>query len=352
MTHTPDNAPENDKAKAEEGAKAEVKKAASFWTKISEDWALNFSGMLAYNYLTAIAPILLALLAIAGLALRALSPATYTTFVQGLSSHFPAGLGQTFVNSSLTALQKSAGVLLIIAIVTAIFSGSRLFVALDNVFAVVYRVDVRPLIRQNIMAILMMLLFLVLAPLTFLAASIPGSILSYVLPAGIQSNGLVLTIEGFIGGLIVGFILFSAIYYVVPNRKVTWATTWPGALVTAVLFNLFEVLFPIYQRIFLKSAGLGSVAGLAVVILIFLYYVGVITLIGAEVNSWVSGLRPLGKTLPELFRQERREGVGNAPGAPTTGISRTQQSARPGVDARQSARPDVGRRTDTRQPAT
>jgi uncharacterized BrkB/YihY/UPF0761 family membrane protein len=162
----------------------------------------------------------------------------------------------------------------------------------------------------------------------------------------------VLTIEGFIGGLIVGFILFAAIYYVVPNRKLTWATTWPGALVTAVLFNLFEVLFPIYQRIFLKNAGLGSAAGLAVVILIFLYYVGVITLIGAEVNSWVAGLRPLGKTLPELFRQERREGVGNAPGAPRTGVSRTQQPARPGVDANQGARPDAGRRPDTRQPAT
>ena len=304
-----------DLASGADKAKKGAKKAANFWTKISEDWMLNFSGMLAYNYLTAIAPILLAVLAISGFALDSLSPATYQAFVQGLSGHFPAGSGNSFVTSALAALRRSAGVLLIIAIVTAIFSGSRLFVALDNVFAVIFRVDVRPLVKQNIMAVLMMLLFLVLAPLSFFASSVPGLVLSYVLPRGIQSNGVVLTVEGFIGGVIVAFILFGVIYYVVPNTQRSWANTWPGALTTAVLLNLFEVLFPIYQRIFLKNAGLGSAAGLAVVILIFLYYVGVITLLGAEINSWVSGLRPLGATLPQLFRNEREEGVGETPRA-------------------------------------
>ena len=324
-------------------AKGEVKKATGFWRKVSEDWGLNFSGMLAYNYLTAIAPILLALLAIAGLVLGTLSPATYDSFVHGLSSRFPAGLGGSFVNGALTSLRKDAGVLLIIAIVTAIYSGSRLFVALDNIFAVIFRVDVRPFLKQNIMAVLMMLLFLVLAPLSFFASSVPAAVLSFVLPSGIQSNGFVLTAEGFVGGVIVGFILFAAIYYVVPNRKLTWKTVWPGALTVSVLMNLFEVLFPIYQRLFLKNAGFGSAAGLAIVILIFLYYVGVITILGAEINAWVSGLRPLGKTLPELFRQERIEGVGNAPGAQRTGVSRTQPPTTSGGSNTNAGRDDARR---------
>jgi membrane protein len=296
-------------------AKHEVKKATSFWTKISEDWMLNFSGMLAYNYLTAIAPILLALLAIAGFVLGSLSPEAYHSFVNGLASRFPAGAGQSFVTGALAALQRNAGVLLIIAIIAAIFSGSRLFVALDNIFAVIFRVDVRPFLKQNIMALLMMLLFLVLAPLAFFASSVPGAVLSNVLPSGAQSNGVVLTTEGFVGGVIVAFILFGAIYYVVPNTKQRWETTWPGALATAVLLNLFEILFPIYQQIFLKNAGFGSAAGLVIVILIFLYYIGVITLLGAEINAWASGLRPLGATLPQLFRNQRQAGKGSAPEA-------------------------------------
>jgi len=341
-------------------AESQAKKAASFWTKINEDWVMNFSGMLAYNYLTAIAPILLALLAIAGLALSALSPATYHTFVTGVSTRLPGSIGQSLVNGILATLRRDAGVLLIIAIVTAVISGSRLFVTLDNAFAVIYRVDIRPLIRQNIMAILMMLLFLVLAPLSFFASSIPALFLRLIIPSGIERNAVVLTVEGFIGGVIVGFILFGAIYYVVPNRKVDWATTWPGALAAAVLLNLFEVLFPIYQGIFLRNAGYGSVAGLLVVVLIFLYYVGFITLLGAEVNAWVSGLRPLGATLPELFRQERRAGEGNAPGAPRTGVSRTPPPRgaggtggtaprRPDVSRPDTGRPDTGR-PDTGRP--
>ncbi|HEX8730206.1 MAG TPA: YihY/virulence factor BrkB family protein [Ktedonobacterales bacterium] len=311
-------------------AKHEVKKATSFWTKISEDWMLNFSGMLAYNYLTAIAPILLALLAISGLALGALSPGTYQSFVNGLSGHFPAGAGHSFVTGALAALRRSAGALLIIAIVTAVFSGSRLFVALDNVFAVIFRVDVRPFLKQNIMAVLMMLLFLVLAPLAFFASSVPGAVLSNVLPSGIQSNVVVLTVEGFVGGVVVAFILFGVIYYVVPNTRQRWATTWPGALATAVLLNLYEVLFPIYQRLFLKSAGLGSAAGLAVVILIFLYYIGVITLLGAEINAWASGLRPLGATLPQLFRNQRQAGNGNTPEAQASDLrSGSRQAEQP-----------------------
>lgn len=295
-------------------ATAQAKTLTTFWKKVTEDWTLNFSGMLAYNYLTALAPILLAMLAIGGLVLGSLSPDAYASFVQGISSHFPSGQGQAFVGSSLKALQHSAGALLIIAVVTAVFSGSRLFVALDNVFAVIYRVDVRSLIKQNIMAILMMLLFLVLAPLSFFAGSLPGFVLGFVLPSGIQRNGFVVGVEGFVGGLLVAFIMFVAIYFFVPNRSLEWRATWPGALAAAALLNIYEVLFPIYQHLFLAKAGLGSVAGFAVVILIFLYYVGFITLFGAEINAWVSGLRPLGATLPELFRQERLEGVGEAPG--------------------------------------
>lgn len=335
-------------------AEGEAKKAASFWQKVNEDWVLNFAGMLAYNYLTVITPILLAVLAIAGFVLGALSPATYHTFVATLGSHFPGGQGQQIVNATLTALQKEAGILLIISVITAIFTGSRLFVTLDNCFAVIYRVDVRPVIQQNIMAILMMVLFLALAPIAFFASSVPGLVLQFVLPAGIQRNPFVLTIEGFIAGTVVGFLLFGAIYFVVPNYKVSWKTTWPGALAAAVLLNLFEALFPIYQGVFLKNAGYGSAAGFAVVVLIFLYYIGVITLIGAEMNAWVADLRPLGATLPQLFRNERRAGTGNAHGAPTTGVSRTPQKKgdtprRPGQGgALQHQGEDTGRSGEAR----
>jgi len=328
----------NEERNAGQQVKHTARKGASFWTKLNEDWTFNFSGMLAYNYLSAIAPILLATLAIVGLIVGTLSPSAYDMFIRDLTANLPSDVGQSLINGALSALRKEAGILLAIAIITAIYSGSRLFVALDNVFAVIFRVAARPFIQQNVMAILMMLLFVALAPLSFFATSLSATVLGALVPSGILSNGFALTLEGMVGGMLVAFIMFAAIYYVVPNRKVDWATVWPGALTAALLLNLYEALFPIYQGIFLKNAGYGSVIGFAIIVLVFLYYVGFITLLGAEINAWSTGLRPLGATLPELFQQERREGVGNAPGAPRTGVSRT---APPSTRAERPAR-DTG----------
>jgi uncharacterized BrkB/YihY/UPF0761 family membrane protein len=55
---------------AQKGAKS----LQEFWTKFNNDWVMSFAAGLAFNLITAIFPILIAILGIAGLALRQLSP--------------------------------------------------------------------------------------------------------------------------------------------------------------------------------------------------------------------------------------------------------------------------------------
>lgn len=288
-----------------------AKTLRGLWTKVNEDWVFNFSAMLAYSYLTALAPIVLALVAIGSLALSLLAPIAYNAFVQSLAANFPAGLGEPLVNAAIAALRREAGLLLSIAIVAAIYGGSRLFVALDDVFAIIYRTVGRTFLRQNSMAILMLLLFLVMAPPLFIAASLPSQLLGGALPAGALSSAVALNIAGVVAGVVLAFVIFAAIFLVVPNRAVAWRAVWPGALVAAALLNLFEALFPLYRAIFLRNPGYGSAIGLAIVVLVFLYYVGLITLLGAEVNSWALGLRPRGANLPQIAR--RAEAPADAP---------------------------------------
>src|SRR5579859_1573827 len=293
----------------EETAREGEKTATGFWSKLNEDWTFNLSGMLAYNFLTATAPLALVILAIAGLALGNLSPATYNSYVHGISSHMPAG-GAQLTQGALKSLNKSAGVLLVIAIVTAIFAGSRLFVALENCLCVVYRLDNRSLIPQNLMAIGMTVLYAILAPLAFIISSQLSNLLSLLNPTGGAKPGFLAYLGGLIGGVFVTFILFLAMYLVVPNRhhplRHALKVSWRGALAAAVLLTLYQQLFPLYQSVFLRNAGYGSAAGLAIITLVFLYYAGFITLLGAEVNAWYEGLRPLGATLPELYRQRSK----------------------------------------------
>ncbi len=281
-----------------------------FWRKLNEDWVFNLSGMLAYNYLTATAPLALVILAIAGLALGSISPDTFDAYVQGLTAHLPAG-GEQLVAGALKALSASAGALLIIAVVTAIFAGSRLFIALENCFTIIYRLRPRALVPQNLVAIGMTLLYAILAPLTFIASGQLSGELSglfgSIAPAGATTQDILSYLEGLAAGIFMTFILFYAMYLFVPSRSRSWRrgwrVAWRGALVAAVLLVLYEQLFPLYRSLFLKNPGYGSVVGLAIVAIIFLYYIGFITLLGAEINAWAEGLRPLRVTLPELYRE-------------------------------------------------
>jgi uncharacterized BrkB/YihY/UPF0761 family membrane protein len=43
-----------------------------------------------------------------------------------------------------------------------------------------------------------------------------------------------------------------------------------------------------------------------VVIILFLYGIGYFTLLGAEINAWAEGLRPLGAMLPDLYRDRSK----------------------------------------------
>lgn len=290
---------------------ARARPLTKFWSKINEDWVLNLSGMLAYNYLTATAPLALVALAIAGMALGFISPATFDAYVRALAAHLPAG-GERLVAGALKSLSASAGVLLVIAIAAAIFAGSRLFIALESCFAVIYRVRNRALPRQNAMAIGMTLLYALLAPLAFIASGQISGLLSALHLAKATSGNVFIYLGGLIAGVIISFLLFFVMYMFVPNRgqslRRDWRGAWRGALAAAALLTLYEQLFPLYQSLFLRNAGYGSAIGLVIIAVIFLYYVGFITLLGAEVNAWAEGLRPLGATLPDLYRERGKAG--------------------------------------------
>ncbi len=268
----------------------------AFLQKFGNDWAMNFAGLLAYNLLTAILPIAIALFGILGFFLGGPN----NTFAQALLTRVPGLFGNSngaikgILESAITQIQKDAGILLIIAILLAIFGGSRLFITIEGCLDIIYRVRPRTIIRQNIMAILMLILFIVLVPIMFIASTAPAFILSLVnsvpqlkaIPffSAFTSSYFVTYLAGIASSLIASFILFEAIYFIVPNQKISWRNSWKGALAADVLMVLFLQLFPFYTSNFLK--GYSGAIGLAVILILFLYYFAVILMLGAEVNAF------------------------------------------------------------------
>jgi uncharacterized BrkB/YihY/UPF0761 family membrane protein len=113
--------------------------------------------------------------------------------------------------------------------------------------------------------------------------------------------------------------LLAAIYVVVPNRPVRVGEVWKGTLVAAALLVLYSLLFPIYESKLLHPSNYGSLAGFAIVILVFFYYFGFIVLIGAEVNSWASGQRATGGDLPAILHEVQAHDTTRGAAGPTAG---------------------------------
>lgn len=272
-----------------EKTEKDVKPFIRFYTKFNNDWILNFSGMLAYNLLMSMLPIALAVLSIIGLIL---GKGMNATILKDMQSFLPSNVSGNVIENISNKINSISGFLGIVAIVLAIFFGSRLFVTIENCFSIIYHVRPRTIIRQNIMAILMLLLFVILIPVMILTSSAPALILSFIGRVPVQplhsltNLGFVLYLVGIVSGLIASFILFEAIYIIVPNQHISFRHSWLGAVIASVALELYLLFFPLYAGNLLK--GYAGAIGFAVILLIFFYYFAVILLLGAEVNAFFS----------------------------------------------------------------
>jgi len=278
---------------------------AAFWVKVNNDWIFNLSGLLAYTLLFAVFPLLILVLAVTGFILRSIAPGTETLAIDNVVRALPAGIGSVIVQVVSARLKASADWLLVVGLVTALFAGSRLFITLENCFGVVFRLRSRDPIRQNRMAFLLLLLYLVLLPLFLITFLLPAGVERVFDPSGRDVVGTtVVTAVGVVLAFVAATLLFALMYAFIPYRKRFWrrlCPNWRGAVVAALLLLLYELLFPLYANLVLNPANYGTVAVFAVVILAFFYYFAFIVLLGAEINSWAAGQRETASDLPGIL---------------------------------------------------
>jgi uncharacterized BrkB/YihY/UPF0761 family membrane protein len=218
-----------------------------------------------------------------------------------------------------------------VGLVTALFAGSRLFITLENCFGVVFRLRSRDPIGQNRMAFALLLVYLVLLPLLLGTLLLPAGVEQLFDPSGREPLGRVLvTAVGVLIALLSATALFTLIYAWVPHRQRlwrAWGPNWRGAVVAAALLLVYELLFPLYTTFILNPGNYGTVAGFAVVILVFFYYLAFILLLGAEINSWVAGQRETASDVPGILHavqahRSTRGAAGPTAGAPQEEMQR------------------------------
>lgn len=245
----------------------------------------NWAVVIAWNLLLSIFPIGLALGAVAGFLLSkvGLGPDRVYRLVAEV---FPSGLGaQSQAVAALEGLQERSGLLAVLALASFLWIASGLFGVMEQAFDRAFACPRRSFLPQKLMGLAMMAAFCVLAllavatsallPLLYSLPQVPLSLNRG--PVGVAAQVAV--------GVAVGIGLFLLLYLVVPNRRLSVADVWPGAVFAGVAFELLTLLFPLYVHLNHGFNQYGAAFGLLFLVLAFFYFLGLITVLGAEVAA-------------------------------------------------------------------
>jgi len=130
-------------------------------------------------------------------------------------------------------------------IIVAIFGASRLFAAIERVFTIIFRFPERTFLARNLLAVVMVSVYILLFLLMIVTTSSPS-----VLVQGVESAGARFGVysAGIASSVLVAFVLFEFIYWIVPNKKMSLKTTWVGSLFSACTLELILMWFPLYVQ--------------------------------------------------------------------------------------------------------
>lgn len=292
-----------------------LRQLGRFWTKINRDWMFNLAGMLSYNLLLSVFPLLILSISLLGVIFQhsaeACSPNEFEgQIITALASFLPGQItgahrersGTTSITTLCTTLSHNSFSLAAFGVITGLWFGSRLFVKLENTMGIIFRLSSRGFWRQNIIALGMTVLFAVLGPLSVLVTFAPEFILGAI--GGPEAHASILgRVIGWLCGMLIAFCLIELIYVVVPHQRIHPQDVWRGALVAALLLSAYELVFPLYVHFFFPTNTYGAIAGLMVILLLFFYYFSVILLLGAEINSWHDGYTASSGDIATVFSQ-------------------------------------------------
>jgi membrane protein len=253
-----------------------------------DDRAPSMGAALAYYTAFSLAPLLVIVIAVAGLSVG--HDAAQAAIVAQLGDL----LGETGAKAIEGMLQATADLgtgtmALGIGLATLLLGATTAFAELQDDLDRIWAVEpaaasgVWNLVRTRLLSFGMVLC------VAFLL------IVSLVVNAAIAAMGrymfggteIVLQTLNLLASVLVITLLFAAIYKILPKTPIAWRDVWEGALFTSILFALGKLLIGLYIGKSSVASAFGS-AGPLVALMVWIYYSTQVFLFGAEVTCVVA----------------------------------------------------------------
>ncbi|TIR99304.1 MAG: YihY/virulence factor BrkB family protein [Mesorhizobium sp.] len=250
------------------------------------DNALSHGAAMAFYATTSLAPILLIVVAIAGIVIG------NDAAQLALSAEFAGVMGPQSAEL-LTAVIETAAhrgsstLATLIGLITLLVTASGVFGEMQQSLNEIWKVkpsgvSLSRLVRARA-ASLGLVAALGFMLLVSLAASTAISALSEVINQHLPFGELIVSAINTIVSFVLIALLFAAIYKVLPDRSLKWRDVAVGALVTALLFTIGKSLIGWYIGSSSIATSYGA-AGALMVVLLWVYYSAQIFLFGAEIT--------------------------------------------------------------------
>jgi membrane protein len=249
-----------------------------------EDRALSRGAAIAFYTVISIAPVLVIVVGIAGLA-----------FGEDAARHAVSGqiadlMGSQTADVLQTAIagagNRQSGILAtLLGVITLFVAASGVFGEMQDTLNVIWKVEakggtVSQLIRARtaslgLVAVLGFLLMVSLVISAVVAA------LADVINAYLPFGAAILAGLNFLISFVLVAVLFGAIYKILPDHRLQWRDVIIGAVATSLLFEVGKSLIGFYIGRTAVGSSYGA-AGALLVVLLWIYYSAQIFLLGAE----------------------------------------------------------------------
>jgi membrane protein len=261
------------------------KQAALAWIK---DGASSMGAALAFYSAFSIAPLLLIVMAVAGLVYGA-DAARKAVVRQFAELIGPVGAEAVGGLLKAASAAETGGIATIIGVILLLLGATSVLVELENDLDRIWEAPPREdnglvsLVRVHVLSFGMILCIGFLLIVSLVAGSAVAALSARWDSSAFGATGLL--IADFALSVVIFTVLFGMLYKWLPNVRIAWPDVWIGALTTSVLFNLGRLAIGAYLGRS-ATASAYAAAGSVLVLLLWLYYSAQIFLFGAEF-TWV-----------------------------------------------------------------
>jgi len=260
------------------------------WGGINQNDLINRAYELAYNFLLAIFPLLLFLVALLGLFAsqsRGLRVDLFSYFQHALP---PSAYRLVIATMQEVALNDKGGKLTF-GLVFALYSGSAGVTQLMSTLNAAYEVpEDRSWIKVHLISLALTIAMSVLSVMALLLIFVGGHVLHYLGQIAGMASVLLIASAIMQWILALGFIIlaFAVIYYYAPDVKERhWYWITPGSVAGVVLWTLASTTLRAYLHFFNTYTRTYGSLGAVIILMLWFYVTGLAFLIGGQINSTI-----------------------------------------------------------------